>query len=106
MKIVIKIIMKNKKLFYGILIVVILVVAGIGLFLEIIPGEEREYYGFSTFGQCENDNDCFISGCNAEICQSRAEEQIVSICILPDKPTPQQIGYRCNCYNKKCQWAR
>ena len=95
--------MKNKKLFYGILIVVVLVVAGIGLFLARAP---KEYYGSSTFGQCQNDNDCLISGCNREICQSRFEEEMASICILPDRPTPPQLGYGCRCHLNQCQWRR
>jgi eight-cysteine-cluster-containing protein len=109
--------LKNKKLFYGIAAVVLLIVAGVGWFLadraivippteEMIPEEERGYYGFSTFGPCQNDNDCFASGCNSEICQSRAEEPMVSICIVPDRPTPPQLGYGCGCYLSECQWIQ
>jgi eight-cysteine-cluster-containing protein len=101
-----KFMLKNQKLFYGILIVIVLVVAGIGLFLEIIPEEERGYYGFSTFGLCQNDQGCFVSGCNSEICQSRAEEPMVSICIMPDRPTPPQLGYECGCRSNRCQWIQ
>ncbi len=69
----------------------------------IIP---EEYYGSSTYGFCQIDNDCFVSGCNTEICQSRAEEPRVTICILPDKPTPKQLNYGCQCVNQECQWAK
>jgi len=65
-----------------------------------------EYYGWSTYGQCQRDNDCFVSGCNTEVCQSRAEEPRVTICILPDKPTPKQLNYGCRCVNQKCQWSK
>jgi eight-cysteine-cluster-containing protein len=103
---IVKLMLKNKKLFYGILIVVVLVAAGIGLFLEIIPEEERGYYGFSTFGPCQNDQGCFVSGCNSEICQSKAEEPMVSICIAPDRPTPPQLDYGCGCRSNRCQWIQ
>jgi eight-cysteine-cluster-containing protein len=108
---------KNKKLFYGILIIIILIIVGTSLFLinnlivmspikEMIPEEERGYYGFSTFNQCQNNNDCFVSGCNSEICQSRFEETRFSICILPDRSTPSQLGYGCGCHLNKCQWIK
>jgi len=68
--------------------------------------ENVSYYGFSTSGYCSFDSDCFISGCNSEICQSKYEEPKFSICILPDKPTPLQLGYHCGCVLNKCQWIR
>lgn len=110
--------LKNKKLFYSILILAIaLILIAIILFFmknmmifeetrEKIREEERGYYGFSTFGQCQNDNDCLISGCNREICQSRFEEEMASICILPNRPTPSQLGYGCRCHLNQCQWRR
>ncbi len=75
----------------------------IGLLSEKGP---EEYYGSSTYGQCQTGNDCYISGCNSEICQSKAEELLYSICILPDKPTPKQLNYGCKCVNQKCQWSK
>lgn len=68
--------------------------------------QPSEYYGSSTYGPCQANNDCLISGCNLEICQSKAEETLVSICILPDKPLPPQLGYKCQCVAQKCQWAK
>lgn len=109
--------MKNK-IFYRILIigagfVIVLVVfyfienlwQGTILSRIISPGTS-EYYGSFTGGPCQNTNDCFISGCNSEICQSRAEETIASICIYPDKPTPLELGYICGCVNQGCKWVR
>jgi hypothetical protein len=29
-----------------------------------------------------------------------------SICIVPDKPTPTQLGYECKCVLKECQWSK
>jgi eight-cysteine-cluster-containing protein len=70
-------------------------------FTEIIT----DYYGSSTFGFCNTDTDCMVSGCNAEICQSRNEESLSSICIVPERPTPSQVGYECECLSSQCQWA-
>lgn len=65
-----------------------------------------DYYGSSTLGPCTKDEDCYISGCNTEICQSKSEEPLYSICIVPEKPTPEQLGYKCKCQNQKCQWLK
>ena len=70
-------------------------------FTEIIT----DYYGSSTYGSCANDNDCMVSGCNSEICQSKNEEPLMSICIVPDRPTPSQVRYECKCLSAQCQWA-
>jgi eight-cysteine-cluster-containing protein len=71
-----------------------------------LPQQNQTYYGFSTFGYCNTSKDCIISGCNKEICQSRYEEGRVSICIVPNKPTPLQLGYSCECISNKCEWAK
>lgn len=62
------------------------------------------YYGSSTEGPCQKDDDCQVAGCNQEICQGRAEEERFSICILPDKPTPGDLGLACVCVAGGCQW--
>ena len=72
---------------------------------EIIPEEQRGYYGFSTFGRCQENIDCKASGCNSEICQSNLEEERLSICIYPDAPTPLDLNYVCQCIENQCQWA-
>jgi len=66
---------------------------------------EDEYYGFSI-GSCEIDADCYINGCNSEICQSKNEEPLSSICVVPDKSIPKQLGYECGCLENKCQWIK
>jgi len=67
---------------------------------------EKEYFGSSTKGFCESDNDCIISGCNSEICQNKNEERLMSICKVSDKPTPKQLGYKCGCIANSCQWYK
>lgn len=68
--------------------------------------EDQEYYGFSTNGFCETDGDCLISGCNGEICHSKTEDTMVSICIVPLRPTPKQLGYDCKCLEEECKWSK
>jgi len=72
---------------------------------EILEKKVGEYYGFSTFAKCNSSKDCRIGGCNREICQG-INEELVSICILPKKPTPLALGYKCICINNKCQWHK
>lgn len=73
-------------------------------------GEEEiskdDYYGSSTFGSCGQDTDCYSTGCNGEICQSRSEEGHYSICITPPEPKPDELGYSSSCIELKCQWAK
>lgn len=66
----------------------------------------NEYYGFSTFVDCESDGDCFVSGCNSEICQSVNEEILSSICVVPDRETPSQFGFSCKCVDEMCEWGK
>lgn len=71
-----------------------------------INEENRGYYGQSTFGKCEKQTECVVDGCNGEICRSTSEGGMASICIEPDLPTPDEIGYNCECINNKCQWSK
>lgn len=66
----------------------------------------NEYYGFSTFSECESDDDCFVSGCNSEICQGVGEEGISSVCVIPDRETPSQLGFSCRCRDEMCGWGK
>jgi eight-cysteine-cluster-containing protein len=70
------------------------------------PSDPAEYYGYSTHDSCNKDNKCVVGGCNQEICQGEEKEAMVSICLKPDKPTPKELGYRCQCLNSECQWAK
>ncbi len=54
-------------------------------------------------GGCNEDLDCFFSGCNREICTSQTG--IVSACIAI-KDHPQDLGYTCGCYKNKCSWLK
>lgn len=70
---------------------------------DLLPDDDS-YYGFSTGGSCVSDDDCVVSGCNGEICQSVEESVLSSICMKPLTPTPKEIGLVCGCEEKSCVW--
>ncbi len=71
-----------------------------------IDDPDTEFYGSSTNHPCEVDEDCFVSGCNGEICQSVEEESMASICLFPETPLPPDLGYSCGCFDGECQWGK
>jgi eight-cysteine-cluster-containing protein len=76
-------------------------------FVEEVEPENGEYYGSSTLAECSQNSDCQVGGCNAEICGSEADARdSVSVCILPEQPLPQDLGYSCSCVQNQCQWAQ
>lgn len=108
--------MKNKKLLYGILIVVLLM-AGIILcrtFTEIIPPIEPEpseepkegFCGQSTYGKCLTDLDCTKEGCSGEVCQSKNEESIITPCVFRECYNAETYSMQCKCVNEQCQWYK
>ena len=68
--------------------------------------EKEAYYGSYTSGPCETNNDCIVSGCNNEICQSKNEDPLSSICLVTEDPPPQELGYECQCVENKCEWNK
>ena len=66
----------------------------------------EDYYGSSTGASCTQDSDCVGMGCNSEICGGKNKEQQVSICIYPERPTPDKLGYSCGCLEQKCAWKK
>ncbi len=76
-------------------------------FVEEVDGfEEGEYYGSSTNYSCEEHTDCVVAGCNSEICTGVDEGGMSSICVYPEIPLPQDLGYSCGCFKEKCQWGK
>ena len=66
---------------------------------------EDQHHGHSTNGACYSNNDCVIDGCNGEICRSKFEEGMASICVY-NPPYPKDLGCNCKCVNKKCMWVK
>jgi len=63
------------------------------------------FCGVSSFGLCHYDIDCYISGCNAEICQSKNEQPIMSACVILDCHKKPE-GIFCGCKEGECQWLK
>ena len=72
----------------------------------LVDEESDEFYGSSTNYPCEVDEDCFASGCNNEICQSTQEDEMMSACLFPEQPLPQDLEYSCGCFEGECRWGK
>ncbi|AGK61785.1 hypothetical protein Asulf_01814 [Archaeoglobus sulfaticallidus PM70-1] len=67
---------------------------------------EGQFCGRSTYGKCENDNDCVVDGCSSQICRSVYEEPVITTCEWKDCYDSLKYGYGCKCVNQKCQWVK
>lgn len=67
--------------------------------------EQDEFYGSSTNSDCTVDSDCKALGCNMEICGGVSED-IASVCLFPESPLPQDLGYTCGCVDGGCHWSK
>jgi eight-cysteine-cluster-containing protein len=63
------------------------------------------FCGSSTKGVCETDEDCVVSGCSNQVCQSVNEELIVTTCGFLDCYDPDVYVVSCGCVNNECQWG-
>lgn len=63
------------------------------------------FCGVSSYGKCDYDTDCYISGCNGEICQSKNEQPILSACVVLDCHKKPE-GIVCGCQKGECQWQK
>ena len=63
------------------------------------------FCGVSSYGKCDYDMDCYISGCNSEVCQSKKEQQIMSACVVLDCHKKPE-GISCGCKENQCQWKK
>ena len=63
------------------------------------------FCGISTYGKCYRDEDCIISGCSNQICQSKYEKPIITTCEYRECYNYKKYGLRCKCVNNRCQWT-
>jgi len=68
--------------------------------------ESQGFCGSSTYGECSFDFNCVKSGCSGQICQSKNEEPMVSICLHRDCYDAKAYQLRCKCAGGECQWSR
>lgn len=75
----------------------------------VIPekGEEskEDFCGISTEGLCSSDSDCITGGCSGQVCQSKNQEPVVTICDMKECYNAAKYGLECKCLNNKCQWS-
>ncbi|MDI6806285.1 MAG: eight-cysteine-cluster domain-containing protein [Candidatus Aenigmarchaeota archaeon] len=65
----------------------------------------EEFCGWSTNGRCLTDFDCVKGGCSGQVCQSKYEEPVITICEWRDCYNAIAYGLECKCINQQCQWA-
>jgi eight-cysteine-cluster-containing protein len=88
-------------LFYGIIITLIVIIAGIFLWFQF-----GGFCGSSTYGSCSSDADCETGGCSGQVCQSALEENALTTCEWRDCYSAEKYNVKCNCVNNKCQWSK
>lgn len=69
----------------------------------VIPPKSK-FCGSSTYGTCENDNECTTGGCSGQVCQSTNEESIITTCEYRECYDASKYGLSCKCVKNKCQW--
>ncbi|MCS7121710.1 MAG: eight-cysteine-cluster domain-containing protein [Archaeoglobaceae archaeon] len=72
--------------------------------IKIIKEKPFEFCGTSTYGKCKNDSDCVRDGCNGEVCRSKFENPVFTICIWKDCYRFEKAA--CKCVDGKCQWVQ
>lgn len=70
-----------------------------------ISGEEVEFCGWSTYGECEIDEDCIEEGCTGQVCQSKHEEGTPTNCVALECYANEKYGLNCKCVEGECQWS-
>jgi eight-cysteine-cluster-containing protein len=67
--------------------------------------EEEEFCGISLKGECKEDEDCIISGCQDQVCQSAHEKGITTSCAYEGCYIAKDYNMSCQCVEGKCAWA-
>lgn len=103
--------MKNKKLFYGIIIILVVIIVGVFVLVQFRRSPKLLFGGFcgsSTYGSCNSNIDCKTSGCSGEICHSRSEKDRITPCFQPRGcySNEEEYNLECNCIKNKCQWSK
>jgi len=76
---------------------------------KLIPlpkGNERDFCGWSTNGNCASNSDCITGGCSGQVCQSKNEEGVITTCEFRDCYVAENYGLECKCQDSKCQWLK
>ncbi|MBF0293490.1 MAG: eight-cysteine-cluster domain-containing protein [Nitrospinae bacterium] len=69
------------------------------------PPPTEKFCGWSSYGSCQSDADCFTSGCSGEVCQSANENVYNTICQSGDCYDADNYSLLCACKQNTCQWT-
>jgi len=64
------------------------------------------FCGWSTYGRCNSDEDCMRGGCSGQVCQSKFERPIKTMCEWFDCYDADKYGVVCRCVDGKCRWVK
>lgn len=63
------------------------------------------FCGFSSYGFCESDGDCIVTGCSGQVCSARGES-IFTTCEWRECYDSRRFGLKCKCIANACQWVK
>ncbi|MBU4501571.1 MAG: eight-cysteine-cluster domain-containing protein [Nanoarchaeota archaeon] len=66
---------------------------------------EEPFCGTSIGGKCESDDECVKGGCSSQLCESKNEEPLNTICDYKECYNADKYGLSCKCVENKCQWV-
>ncbi|MEM5798293.1 MAG: eight-cysteine-cluster domain-containing protein [Candidatus Aenigmatarchaeota archaeon] len=67
--------------------------------------DKSGFCGTSTYGICQNDNDCIVGGCSGQVCQSKNEEPIITTCEWRECYDAKSYDVVCKCIDNRCKWV-
>ncbi len=74
----------------------------------VVPLERNDgniFCGISTYNPCESDEDCIVTGCLNQVCQTKSEEEPETESSPKDCYDSEKYGYRCGCFDSHCKWG-
>ncbi len=63
------------------------------------------FCGISTYGSCKSDLDCLRGGCSREVCQSKYESPVATVCVWKECYNAERYHASCRCVDGRCQWV-
>lgn len=68
-------------------------------------GVKEGFCGTSTKGRCSSDDECIVSGCSSQVCQSKYEEAIITTCEYKECYDAVKYDMKCGCKKEGCIWS-
>jgi len=67
---------------------------------------EEKFCGSSSYGPCNIDSDCRAGGCSSQVCRSKSEDAMITICDYRECYDASKYNLECKCVDNGCQWAK